>query len=206
MLILASASPRRRQLLQQLGLEFEVRPQSCRETSRAQNPADYVLEIALQKARAAQAQARPEDLILAADTAVCLGDRVLGKPADAQDARRMLALLSGRTHLVRTGLCLLKGGQSWRCQRHTAVTFRPLSAGLIDWYVSTGEPLDKAGAYGIQGKGALLVEKIEGDFYNVVGLPLAPLAQMLRQAGLPVFGPSDPPEPLDPAGEREALR
>lgn len=193
MLILASASPRRRQLLRQLGLEFEVRPQSCREASQARDPADYVLDIALQKARAAQAQAGPEDLILAADTAVCLDDRILGKPADARDACRMLALLSGKTHRVCTGLCLLKGGQSWQCRQQTAVTFYPLSPRLIDWYVSTGEPLDKAGAYGIQGKGALLVEKIEGDFYNVVGLPLAPLARMLSRAGLAASQPPGGP-------------
>lgn len=205
MLILASASPRRRQLLQQLGLEFEVRPQSCRETSQARDPADYVMDVAWQKARAAQSQAGPEDLILAADTAVCLGNQILGKPADQQDACRMLELLSGRTHQVRTGLCLLRSGQSWRCQQQTAVTFYPLSPQLIRWYVSTGEPMDKAGAYGIQGKGALLVEKIEGDFYNVVGLPLAPLARMLQQASHPVFHPLNPLNQLDPAGDWEAF-
>lgn len=200
MLILASASPRRRQLLEQLGVEFEVRPQNGRESSQLQNPADYVADIAWQKAKAAQAQAGPEALILAADTIVCLGDHIFGKPEDEQDARRMLTQLSGKTHQVRTGLCLLRGEQSWCQQCKTDVTFYPLSPQQISWYLSTGEPMDKAGAYGIQGKGALLVEKIEGDFYTVVGLPLAPLARMLQQAGLPVFG-----QPDNAARKREAF-
>ena len=121
MLILASASPRRRQLLQMLGLEFEARPQLCREQSQSRDPADYVTDIALQKAQSAQAQAGPEDWILAADTAVCLDGQILGKPTDLEDARRMLALLSGKIHQVHTGLCLLRGQRIWRWQERRGV-------------------------------------------------------------------------------------
>ena len=169
MLILASASPRRRQLLQMLGLEFEARPQPCREQSQSRDPADYVTDIALQKAQSAQAQAGPEDWILAADTAVCLDGKILGKPTDPEDARRMLTLLSGQ--------------RIWRWQERTDVEFYPLSQQLICWYISTGEPMDKAGAYGAQGLGALLVKGVQGDFYNVMGLPLASLVRVLQQAG-----------------------
>lgn len=183
MLILASASPRRRQLLQMLGLEFETRPQPCQEQSQSRDPADYVTDIALQKARSARAQAGPEDWILAADTAVFLDGQILGKPADQEDARRTLTLLSGKTHQVRTGLCLIHGQKVRSWQERTDVTFYPLSPKTVEWYLSTGEPMDKAGAYGIQGLGALLVRGIEGDFYNVMGLPLASLARVLRQEG-----------------------
>lgn len=131
MLILASASPRRRQLLQMLGLEFEARPQLCREQSQSRDPADYVTDIALQKAQSAQAQAGPEDWILAADTAVCLDGQILGKPTDLEDARRMLALLGGKIHQVHTGLCLLRGQRIWRWQERTDVEFYPLSQQLI---------------------------------------------------------------------------
>lgn len=181
MLILASASPRRRQLLASLGLEFEVRPQDCPEHSDAADPAEYVTDIARQKAASAKRSAKAGDLILAADTVVCLKGRILGKPRDEEEARAMLAALSGATHRVCTGMVLLQGD---RCLTHceqTDVTFYELSGRMIDWYVSTGEPLDKAGAYGIQGKGALLVRGIAGDFYNVIGLPVAPLARMLDQ-------------------------
>ena len=183
MLILASASPRRRQLLQMLGLEFEARPQLCREQSQSRDPADYVTDIALQKAQSAQAQAGPEDWILAADTAVCLDGQILGKPTDLEDARRMLALLGGKIHQVHTGLCLLRGQRIWRWQERTDVEFYPLSQQLICWYISTGEPMDKAGAYGAQGLGALLVKGVQGDFYNVMGLPMASLVRVLQQAG-----------------------
>ena len=183
MLILASASPRRRQLLQMLGLEFEARPQLWGEQSQSRDPADYVTDIALQKAQSAQAQAGPEDWILAADTAVCLDGQILGKPTDLEDARRMLALLSGKIHQVHTGLCLLRGQRIWRWQERTDVEFYPLSQQLICWYISTGEPMDKAGAYGAQGLGALLVKGVQGDFYNVMGLPLASLVRVLQQAG-----------------------
>lgn len=181
MLILASASPRRRQLLQSLGLEFEVRPQNCAERSTAADPVDYVREIALQKAKSAQRTAGPDDIVLAADTVVHLNGENLGKPRDAKEARAMLRALSGATHLVCTGMVLLQGGRcTFHCER-TEVTIYELSDRMIDWYVDTGEPLDKAGAYGIQGKGALLVRGIAGDFYNVMGLPVAPLVRMLRQ-------------------------
>ncbi len=181
MLILASASPRRRQLLASLGLEFEARPQDCAEHSTAPDPADYVVEIAMQKALSAQRGADARDLILAADTVVCLGGQILGKPRDEAEARSMLRRLSGATHRVCTGMALLQGERRLTHCEQTDVTFYALSEQMIDWYVSTGEPLDKAGAYGIQGKGALLVRRVEGDFYNVIGLPVAPLVRLLQQ-------------------------
>lgn len=181
MLILASASPRRQELLGTLGLPFVVRPQNCPEHSDAQDPAQYVVEIALQKAKAAAAGAQPGDIVLGADTIVCLEGAILGKPRDGQDAARMLQALSGKTHGVYTGLALLRDGQALTHCQHTRVTFYPLTPAQIDWYVSTGEPLDKAGAYGIQGLGGLLVQEISGDYYNVIGLPIAPLARLLGQ-------------------------
>ena len=168
MLILASASPRRQALLQGLGLSFETRPQHCAEHSAAKDPADFVVEVALQKAESARRQATPADTVLAADTVVCLDGQILGKPQDEADARRMLSSLSGRTHQVCTGIALWQGGQMRTHCEQTLVTFYDLEP----W-------LDKAGAYGIQGKGALLVRQIQGDFYNVIGLPLAPLMRML---------------------------
>ena len=179
MLILASASPRRQALLQGLGLSFETRPQHCAEHSAAKEPADFVVEVALQKAESARRQATPADTVLAADTVVCLDGQILGKPQDEADARRMLSSLSGRTHQVCTGIALWQGGQMRTHCEQTLVTFYDLEPWLVDWYIATGEPLDKAGAYGIQGKGALLVRQIQGDFYNVIGLPLAPLMRML---------------------------
>lgn len=188
MLILASASPRRRQLLRGLGLSFDVRPQNCREASAAVLPQDYVTDIALQKARSALEGAGQGDVVLAADTVVCLGNTILGKPGTQERARSMLEMLSGRTHKVCTGMVLMDHSRYLTHWEETAVTFYPLSQDMIDWYIFTGEPMDKAGAYGIQGKGALLVRRVEGDFYNVVGLPLAPLARLLSQMGLPWAG------------------
>ena len=177
MLILASASPRRRQLLRGLGLAFDVRPQNCEEMSNAALPQDYVTQIALQKARSALKGAGEEDVVLAADTVVCLENTILGKPGTLAQARQMC-----------TGLVLMSRSRTLTHWEETAVTFYPLSRDMIDWYLSTGEPMDKAGAYGIQSKGALLVQRVEGDFYNVVGLPLAPLARLFSEMGLPWAG------------------
>ncbi len=185
-IILASASPRRAELLRRIGVEFRVVPSDVEE--RLEDSLDarsLALELASQKARAVAAR-YPEAIVLAADTVVCCDGEILGKPADRQDAVRMLRLLSGRTHEVSTGVVLRREstGQE-RCEVVTTrVTFRRLSQEEILGYIATGEPFDKAGAYGIQGYGALLVEGIEGCYSNVVGLPLAKVGEMLREFGV----------------------
>jgi septum formation protein len=181
-LVLASQSPRRRELLAQLGIAHEVRP-ACTDEAvlPGEPPRDYVLRVAREKARAV-----PGQLVLAADTAVVLGPEVLGKPADADDARRMLERLSGTAHEVLTGVCVRRAGPGaleLDAVVATRVRFAPLSAREIDWYVGTGEPLDKAGAYAIQGSGGAFVLSVEGSVSNVVGLPLAETADLLRRAG-----------------------
>lgn len=182
-LVLASGSPRRRELLQGLGLEFEVRPADIDETPFAGEVAgSYVLRLAEGKARAV---ARPGELVLAADTVVAIDGRLLGKPEDPADARRMLAELSGRAHQVLTGIALCDVDRALLLAQMevTQVRFAVLDAAEIAWYVDSGEPLDKAGAYAIQGQGAIFVEAIEGSYSNVVGLPLALLYRLLRRMG-----------------------
>ena len=187
-LILASASPRRRDLLSGLGLHFEVMPVDAPEQALAEEtPEEMVLRLAALKAGTAQ-EARPDALVLAADTLVVLdepdGPRALGKPADTAEARRMLADLSGVEHRVLTGVALQGPGSSrGATMGETRVRFAQLDPRRIDWYVSTGEPLDKAGAYGIQGSAALLIESIHGSWSNVVGLPLERLPQLFAEAG-----------------------
>ena len=183
MLILASASPRRRQLLQGLGLSFDVRPQNCEEMSNAALPQDYVTQIALQKARSALTGAGEGDVVLAADTVVCLENTILGKPGTLAQARQMLEQLSGRTHKVCTGLVLMSHSRTLTHWEETAVTFYPLSREMIDWYLSTGEPMDKAGSYGIQGPFAAFVKGIRGDYNNVGGLPVSLVYQELKNLG-----------------------
>lgn len=186
---LASQSPRRRELLAQLGFDLTVVPADIDETRRpGEAPRELVARLARQKAEASRERLEhagrcEADLLLAADTVVWLGDEVLGKPADAADARRMLRLLSGRTHHVSTGVSLLSlsptGAELARRSfvETCAVAFFTLTELQIDAYVASGEPLDKAGAYGIQGLGRLLVRGIEGDYYTVVGLPVARLVR-----------------------------
>ena len=180
-LVLASQSPRRRELLAQLGLSFDVRPSDADETVHpGEPPRDYVLRVAREKARAVAG-----DLVLAADTAVVLGDEVLGKPADDADARRMLRALSGTEHEVLTAVVLRRDAAlELDTVVSTRVVFAELSDREIDRYVSTGEPRDKAGAYAIQGAGGAFVRSVEGSVSNVVGLPLAETAALLRRAGL----------------------
>ena len=150
------------------------------------DPAEHALQIACRKCAAALAEAGPEDAVIAADTVVYLDGLLLGKPRDPAEAAAMLSRLSGRTHTVCTGVAVaFRGGTRNLCQQ-TRVTFYDLSRGLIDWYVSTGEPMDKAGAYGIQGRGALLVRDIAGDYSNVVGLPVAALYRLLVEMGVPL--------------------
>jgi septum formation protein len=185
-LVLASQSPRRRELLAQLGIPLEVRPAHADESVRpGEPPRDYVLRLAREKARAVGGE-----VVLAADTAVVLGDEVLGKPADAADARRMLEALSGTEHEVLTAVCVRRAGGEGALELDalaaTAVRFARLSPAEIDWYVGTGEPLDKAGAYAIQGAGGAFVLSVAGSVSNVVGLPLAETADLLRRAGFPL--------------------
>jgi septum formation protein len=183
-LILASASPRRRALLEQVGIAFEVSPAEDAEGRRldGEAPAGYARRSAELKAVAVSHNV-PDALVLGADTVVALGDRVLGKPADAAEARRMLAALSGRSHWVHTGISVAFGGQALRSEVvSTEVSFRELSSDEIRAYVATGEPLDKAGAYGIQGRGALLVDRVNGCYFNVVGLPLSRVRELLIAA------------------------
>ena len=193
-LILASGSPRRRQLLEQIGLTFVVRSSDVDESvSPGLTPALVVESLSARKGEAVAAEAAPGDLVLSADTVVALDGAILGKPRDRAEAEAMLTALSGRTHQVYTGVTLLQDGRRLTGHEVTAVTFRPLSPEEIAAYVSTGEPMDKAGAYGIQGLGALLVERLEGDYFNVMGLPLCRLGEMLAQFGV---------RPLEAAGLR----
>jgi septum formation protein len=179
-LILASASPRRRELLEQLGFALDVRPADTDETPLAgEAPRDYVLRVAREKARAIAGET-----VLAADTAVVLGSAILGKPRDGQDARRMLRALSGVPHEVLTGVCVRSGATERTALVSAEVRLDPLSDAQIDWYVSTGEPLDKAGAYAIQGIAGAFVRELRGSVSNVIGLPLAETLALLREAGV----------------------
>ena len=185
-IILASQSPRRRELLERMGItQFQVIPAQGEERAGpGLSPARLVEELSRQKAAEVAARAGAEDLVIAADTVVAVDGQVLGKPRSPQHAREMLALLSGREHHVYTGFTVRRGEQTVTGHEDTAVRFRPLTAGDISAYVDTGEPMDKAGAYGIQGRGCVLVEGIRGDYYNVVGLPVCRLAQVLLQFGV----------------------
>jgi septum formation protein len=184
-LVLASASPRRRELLAAAGFEFDVEPAEVDETRWPDEPATaYVVRVARQKAASVAAR-HPDRPVLGADTAVVLGQHVLGKPADPADASRMLDRLSGRAHQVVTGLALTLRGQTYAEVEQTAVWVSTLSASDIAWYVASGEPMDKAGGYAIQGLASRFIPRIEGSYSNVVGLPMATLLQLLRRAGLP---------------------
>ena len=185
-IILASASPRRRELLERIGItDFTVAAPNVDESVEpGLSPADMVEELSLRKARTAAEHFGPDDLIIAADTVVALDGAVLGKPRDGDDALAMLSALSGREHRVYTGVTVLRGDKAVTQHEETAVTFRALSPDEIRGYIATGEPLDKAGAYGIQGVGALLVSSIRGDYSNVMGLPLFRLGQILSGFGL----------------------
>lgn len=184
-LILASGSPRRRELLERVGLtDFTVCPADIDEVVEpGLTPQETVLSLSQQKARAVW-ETHPHALVLAADTIVCLDRRILGKPHDRQEAVQMLRALSGRSHQVCTGFTLLREGQAESGCEESLVLFRDLSQEEISAYVATGEPMDKAGAYGIQGLGALLVQGIRGDYYNVMGLPLCRLGVAFKNFGI----------------------
>ena len=186
-LILASQSPRRRELMGFFKLPFTVRAADIDETMNPTlPPRQEVARVSLAKALAVAAG--PEDIVIAADTIVVCDGEVLGKPRNANDACRMLAMLSGKDHQVMTGLSVVRGDTRITHTEITTIHFRPLSPEEIQAYVATGEPMDKAGAYGIQGGAALFAEGMEGDYYNVMGLPVCRLGQVLRQLGLTVPG------------------
>lgn len=181
-IVLASASPRRRELLSLLGLGFDVAPADVDETWRnGEPPAEHAERLAREKAEAVR---RPGAVTVAADTIVVVDGAILGKPADAAEARAMLARLAGRGHVVHTAIAVAYGARLASGVVSTRVWFRPLDAATIAAYVATGEPLDKAGAYGIQGYGAVLVDRIEGDYFTVMGLGLARLVDLLGEVGL----------------------
>jgi septum formation protein len=222
-LVLASGSPRRRELLARLGVEFEVvHPDIDESVRRGETPVEYVCRLAAEKADAVAAHlagsapvagittgitpgATPgitggvdahidevdthvDAVVLAADTTVDVDGQILGKPVDRDDACSMLRTLSGRTHQVHTAVAVRRGADSAHEVVTSDVTFAPLTASRIEWYVDTGEPLDKAGAYAVQGKGAVLVERVRGSTTNVVGLPLRAVMRLLRRA-MPELGP-----------------
>ena len=192
MLILASKSPRRRELLSMLGIDFIIETADIDETmDPALTPAQAVATVCEKKA-AAVAQNHPADLILAADTIVVVDGRILGKPHSENAAQAMLRSLSGRQHTVMTGFCLWQNGVAETHVEQTRLEFKPLSDAEIDAYVATGSPMDKAGAYGIQDQAAVFVRRLEGDYYNVMGLPLCALVQGLRRHGVAVLGTVEP--------------
>ena len=180
-LILASASPRRRELLVQAGLDFEVSPAHINEDLRPdEDPIAYVVRLAREKAEAVYAQVRDsEAIVIGADTTVTLDGHILAKPEDANDAGRMLRMLSGRTHRVITGVAIASATGVEVAAEVTGVQFLTLTDDEIAAYIATGEPMDKAGAYGIQGYAAKWIPRIEGCYFNVVGLPLALVSTML---------------------------
>ena len=198
-LILASASPRRRELLAQAGYQFEVHPAHIPEDPLpGEEPIAYVIRLAREKAEAALAELAADSrangdqvadnlVVLGADTTVTVDNRILGKPEDAADAARMLRLLSGRSHRVITGVALVTAMSTEVAAEVTAVRFLTLSDQEIDAYVATGEPMDKAGAYAIQGRAARWIPRIEGCYFNVVGLPLALVCALLEGRGIAPF-------------------
>ena len=180
-LILASGSPRRKELLQLITEDFIVHSVDADETLPAGMPVEMAAAYLADLKASTAAKIFPDQIVIGCDTIVLLGDEIMGKPKDRDDAHRMLRALSGETHSVLTGTSLYYGTQTTVFTTETLVTFYPLSDAEIERYLDTGEPFDKAGAYGIQGKGSLLVQGIEGDYFNVVGLPVAALSRALTQ-------------------------
>lgn len=181
--VLASSSPRRQELLTQIGLEFSVRVPDIDESPLPdEEPRDYVRRLAFAKAAAVDASA--DELVIAADTTVELGGEIFAKPLDAADAAVMLRHLSGRTHRVHTGVAARRNGRELAEVCTTLVTFVDLDEAAIDWYVSTGEPLDKAGAYALQGAGGALVRLVRGSVSNVIGLPLHLVVDLAERLGV----------------------
>ena len=189
-IVLASASPRRQELLQRMGItEFDIRVPEAEETyPEGLSPRQIVEYISREKADAAVKLCGADEIVITADTMVFLDEARLGKPTDEADALRMLTALQGRHHTVCTGVTVRQGDHTVTESEETEVIFRPATQRELLAYIATGEPMDKAGAYGIQGKGSLLVEGIRGDFFNVMGLPLLRLSRMLEQFGITCLG------------------
>ena len=195
--ILASASPRRKELLEQIGLKFEIIPACGEEVIQYEKPEEVVMDLSRQKAEEI-AKKRTEitipEVIIGADTVVAYQDTILGKPKDKEDAYRMISLLQGNSHKVYTGVTLiLRSGENATVHsffEETKVTMYPMSEAEREWYINTKEPFDKAGGYGIQGKCAIFIEKISGDYNNVVGLPVARIYQELLKLGVDIYGES----------------
>ena len=189
-IVLASASPRRQELLQRMGItEFDIRVPEAEETyPEGLSPRQIVEYISREKADAAVKLCGADEIVITADTMVFLDDARLGKPTDEADALRMLTALQGRHHTVCTGVTVRQRDHTVTESEETEVIFRPATQRELLAYIATGEPMDKAGAYGIQGKGSLLVEGIRGDCFNVMGLPLLRLSRMLEQFGITCLG------------------
>ncbi|MEE1442277.1 MAG: Maf family protein [Blautia sp.] len=187
-IILASASPRRRELLDMVGIPFSVCPSQGEEQIRGSSPKEVVEELSEQKAREVFLKTSGEVLVIGADTVVAAEGNILGKPKNRKEAIQMLKKLQGASHEVYTGVTMLSRNENGEQQKTfhvmTAVEFYPMSEEEIESYVDTGEPMDKAGAYGIQGKAGIFVKEIRGDYNNVVGLPVARLYQELKQMGM----------------------
>ena len=180
--ILASASPRRRELIENLKIDFEAKTADCvEEVIPGEHPGDTVMRLSATKARWIAERESEPSIVIGADTVVAIDDKILGKPADESEAAEMLRALSGRTHTVYTGITVIGSGKTVSEYVATDVTFYKLSERQIENYIATGEPMDKAGAYGIQKYGSLLVEGIHGDYFNVVGLPVSRLSRILSE-------------------------
>ena len=190
MMILASASPRRQELLRGLGVDFTIRTADIDEHMDPALPPEREVERVARAKAAIAKTADQGDVIIAADTIVVCGE-VLGKPKDAADAARMLRLLSGREHEVMTGLCVRKGGRVESLVSRSSLHFRKLSEREIAAYIATNEPMDKAGAYGIQGRAGAFCERLMGDYFSVMGLPVCSLTRLLRRFGVCVLGESE---------------
>jgi septum formation protein len=189
-LVLASGSPRRRDLLESLGVEFAVDPPDVDEAPLpGEHPVDYVRRLSVDKAMAVAARHGDDVTVVAADTTVDVGGRILGKPESPDEARSMLLALSATTHQVHTGVTVRAGDRVETSVATTSVTFTTVTPELLEWYLATGEPFDKAGGYALQGAGALLVDAVNGSVSNVVGLPLTLLAELLAAVGLALVSP-----------------
>ena len=180
-IILASASPRRKEILELADLEFDVMPSDAQEITTKTAPNEVVMELASIKAKDIYKKSEKQSMIVGADTVVAYQGQILGKPTDEADAKRMLTMLSGQTQEVYTGVCVIEDGKTKTFYEETKVTFYEISDEQIDYYIKTGEPMDKAGSYGIQGKAAVFIKGIEGDYYNVVGFPIARFLQEITK-------------------------
>lgn len=188
MIILASKSPRRQELLLKLGLSFAVMTENIDETMNPNIPLrQEICRVSRLKAEAVSSRVTENDIIISADTIVCIDEKRLGKPKDKQDADQMLHSLSGRSHEVVSGICVMQGKQIETACVTTIIHFRNLSDEEISSYIATGEPMDKAGAYGIQGLASIFVDRLDGDYYNVMGLPLCTLSEMLKHFGVMIL-------------------